>query len=86
MKSNILILDDNKSVLTALEMLLQTEFDHVFTLKNPNNLIFTIQQEKIDVVQVEKVLSEVMSGKKGQIEDLSHVQNTVLKCLGLIGN
>jgi DNA-binding NtrC family response regulator len=50
MKGKILILDDNKSVLTALEMLLQTEFDDVFTLRNPNSLITTIQQHQIDVV------------------------------------
>lgn len=50
MKGKILILDDNKSVLTALEMLLQTEFDEVYTLKSPNALITTIQKYKIDVV------------------------------------
>ncbi len=50
MKSKILVLDDNKSVLTALEMLLQSEFDQIVTLKNPNNLISTIQQHTIDVV------------------------------------
>lgn len=50
MKYRILILDDNKGVLTALEMLLLTEFENVFTLKNPNGLISTIQQHKIDVV------------------------------------
>jgi DNA-binding NtrC family response regulator len=50
MKGKILILDDNKSVLTALEMLLQTEFDEVLTLKNPNALISTIQKYQIDIV------------------------------------
>jgi DNA-binding NtrC family response regulator len=50
MKSKILIVDDNKSVLTALEMLLQNEFDHVYILKNPNCLLATIQQHNIDVV------------------------------------
>jgi DNA-binding NtrC family response regulator len=50
MKGKILILDDNKSVLTALEMLLQTEFDEVYTLKNPNTLISTIQAHHIDIV------------------------------------
>jgi DNA-binding NtrC family response regulator len=50
MKGKILIVDDNRSVLTALEMLLQTEFDDVFTLRNPNSLITTIQQHQIDVV------------------------------------
>ncbi|MBE9467767.1 MAG: sigma-54-dependent Fis family transcriptional regulator [Bacteroidetes bacterium] len=50
MKSKILILDDNKSVLTALEMLLQSEFDEVYSLNNPNNLISTIQKHNVDVV------------------------------------
>jgi DNA-binding NtrC family response regulator len=50
MKGNILILDDNKSVLTALEMLIQTEFDQVFPLSNPNLLLATLQKHRIDVV------------------------------------
>ncbi len=50
MKGNILILDDNKSVLTALEMLVQTEFDQVVALSNPNVLLSTLQQQNIDVV------------------------------------
>ncbi|MDA3942622.1 MAG: sigma-54 dependent transcriptional regulator [Bacteroidetes bacterium] len=50
MKGKILIIDDNRSVLTALEMLLQTEFDEVFTLRNPNSLLATIGQNQIDVV------------------------------------
>jgi DNA-binding NtrC family response regulator len=50
MKNNILILDDNKSVLTALEMLLQTEFENVICLSNPNTLLSTIQQQNIDIV------------------------------------
>ncbi|MBN1182200.1 MAG: response regulator [Bacteroidales bacterium] len=31
-------------------MLLQSEFDQIFTLKNPNSLISTIQQHAIDIV------------------------------------
>ena len=50
MKDKILIIDDNKNVLTALEMLLKTEFDNVFTLSNPNSLINTIKRHNIDVV------------------------------------
>jgi len=50
MKGKILILDDNKSVLTALEMLLQTEFEYVYTLRNPSCLVSTIQKHQIDVV------------------------------------
>ncbi len=50
MKGKILILDDNQSVLTALELLLQSEFDDIFCLRNPNNLISTLKQNSIDVV------------------------------------
>ncbi|MBI9035747.1 MAG: sigma-54-dependent Fis family transcriptional regulator [Bacteroidales bacterium] len=50
MKSNILIIDDNKAVLTALEMLLESEFNRIYTLKNPNSLISTIQQNNIDII------------------------------------
>jgi len=50
MKGRILVVDDNASVLTALEMLLQSEFSEVYTLKNPNNLISTIRQYQIDVI------------------------------------
>jgi len=42
------------------------------------------KQEKIKVEDIQKVLSDVMSGKKGQIEEFSQIQNTVLKCLGLV--
>ena len=50
MKGKILILDDNRSVLIALEMLLQTEFEEVYTLRNPSCLVSTIQKHRIDIV------------------------------------
>jgi len=50
MKGKILVVDDNQSVLTALEMLLQSEFEEVFTLKDPGNLISTIQQNHVDAI------------------------------------
>lgn len=66
MKGKILILDDNKSVLTALEMLLQTEFDEVYTLKSPNALISTIQKYQIDVVLLDMNFSTgVNNGNEG---------------------
>ncbi|PRZ00693.1 sigma-54 dependent transcriptional regulator [Marinilabilia salmonicolor] len=37
-KGNILIVDDNKSVLTALEFLLSSEFDKVVCISNPNQI------------------------------------------------
>jgi DNA-binding NtrC family response regulator len=50
MKGRVLIVDDNRSMLTALEMLLQSEFGEVYTLTNPGNLISTLRQHQIDVV------------------------------------
>ena len=50
MKGKVLIVDDNQSVLTALEMLLQSEFEEIYTLKDPGNLISTIQQKRVDVI------------------------------------
>jgi len=66
MKNRILIIDDNQSVLTALEMLLQTEFDEVYTLKNPNDLISTIGQYQIDVILLDmNFKAGINSGNEG---------------------
>ncbi len=50
MKGNILVVDDNQSVLTSLELLLQDEFKQVHTLKNPANLISSIREQQTDVI------------------------------------
>jgi len=66
MNSKILIIDDNKSVLTALTMLLQTEFDEVLALSNPNSLISTIEQKGIDVVLLDMNFSAgINTGNEG---------------------
>jgi DNA-binding NtrC family response regulator len=66
MKGNILIIDDNKSVLTALEMLLQSEFNEVFALKTPNALLSTLQQNSIDVVLLDmNFKAGINSGNEG---------------------
>ncbi|MDC1105202.1 sigma-54 dependent transcriptional regulator [Prolixibacteraceae bacterium] len=49
-KGNILIIDDNQSILTTLELLLCGEFHQVLTLKNPNLIMQNIQTHQIDVV------------------------------------
>ncbi len=50
MSNKILIVDDKKSVLTALEMLIQTKFDEVITLNNPKTLMSTIKSNSIGIV------------------------------------
>jgi hypothetical protein len=47
----------------------------------------SVSEEEPDLEEgkdIEKVLKDVMSGKKENIEDLTQVQNAVLKCLGLL--
>lgn len=66
MKGKILILDDNKSVLTALEMLLQTVFENVFCLSNPNSLVSVIKQHDIDIVLLDMNFSAgINNGNEG---------------------
>ena len=49
-KGNVLIVDDNKNVLSALTILLQNEFGKVHCISNPNILLQAIREEDIDVV------------------------------------
>ncbi len=66
MSNKILIVDDNKSVLTALQMLVQTEFDEVITLNNPANLISTLQSENVDIILLDmNFKSGINNGNEG---------------------
>jgi len=66
MFQNILIIDDNPSILTALQMLVQTKFHQVFTLRNPNSLMSTLQRENIDVILLDMNFNAgVNSGNEG---------------------
>jgi len=66
MNANILIVDDNKSVLTALEMLLQGEFSKVVTLNSPKTLISTLQQNQFDIVLLDmNFKAGINSGNEG---------------------
>lgn len=49
-KGNILVVDDNKSVLSALEILLLPEFDKVKCLSNPNLITTELQQNTYHLV------------------------------------
>ncbi len=47
---NLLIVDDNQSVLNSLELFLKHHCNKVMTLKSPNQIAFTLTTEDIDVV------------------------------------
>jgi DNA-binding NtrC family response regulator len=49
-KGNILIVDDNKNVLMALEMLLASEYNKVQCISNPNLLLSELQSNKYNLV------------------------------------
>lgn len=47
---NILIADDNKGILTALQILLEPVFSHVGTLSNPNTLLSDLATRDYDIL------------------------------------
>lgn len=73
----ILIVDDNKSVLASLELLLESEFSRILTAFNPNQITALISTETIDVVILDMNFSAgINNGNEGlywlkQIQELS---------------
>ena len=64
--ANILVVDDNKSVLSALEILLQFEYKSVQTLFNPNQISSFPKLEEIDIVLLDMNFSAgVNTGNEG---------------------
>ena len=47
---NLLIVDDNQSVLNSLELFLKHHFNKVLSLRSPNQISFTLNKEDVDVV------------------------------------
>ena len=62
----ILIVDDNKGALSALELLLQFDFEHVVTLPGPNRIHTTLQQTEFDIVLLDmNFTAGVNTGNEG---------------------
>ena len=49
-EGTLLIVDDNRSILAALRLLLEKYFARVLTLPTPNRLATTLREEQIDVI------------------------------------
>ncbi|MFC2121647.1 sigma-54-dependent transcriptional regulator, partial [Bacteroidota bacterium] len=65
-KGNILIIDDNEEVLTALKMYLSKHFDVIMTEKSPNLIPHKIEREEIDVIILDMNFSAgVNTGNEG---------------------
>ncbi|WP_431124752.1 sigma-54-dependent transcriptional regulator [Flagellimonas flava] len=64
--AKILVIDDNKSVLSALEILLQFEYKSVETLFNPNQISSFAHMDQIDIVLLDMNFSAgVNTGNEG---------------------
>lgn len=62
----ILIVDDNKSVLTSLELLLEDEFEQVETASNPNSILSVLDSRPVDLVLLDMNFSAgVNTGNEG---------------------
>lgn len=64
---SIIVVDDNKSVLTAVEMLLKNYFTKVVTLSSPVNLLSRIREEKAEVVLLDmNYTAGINNGNEGR--------------------
>jgi two-component system, NtrC family, response regulator HydG len=66
---NILIVDDDLDVLTAVRLLLKSEVKEVITEKNPENLRYLLSQEKFDLLLLDMNFnSSINTGKRHRFE------------------
>ncbi|WP_455590375.1 sigma-54-dependent transcriptional regulator [Bacteroides sp.] len=65
-QGTIIIIDDNKGVLTAVQLLLKSYFSRVITLSSPVTLLATLRQEKAEVVLLDmNFTSGINNGNEG---------------------
>ena len=65
-QGTILEVDDNKGILTAVQMLLGTYFEKVITISTPNKIKATLHDENIDVVLLDMNFSAgINTGNEG---------------------
>ena len=65
-QGTILVVDDNKGILTAVQMLLGTCFEKVITISTPNKIKATLHDENIDVVLLDMNFSaSINTGNEG---------------------
>lgn len=66
--NTILVVDDNTAILTAAKICLAGVFERVITLSAPENILTTLQQERVDVLLLDMNFSlGVNSGQEGMM-------------------
>lgn len=62
----LLIVDDNKSILTSLQFLLTDYFEHILSLSSPQGMLALLDKNKVDVVLLDMNFSAgINSGNEG---------------------
>ena len=65
-QGTLLIVDDNRNILTAVQMLLDNTFKNIFTITNPNLIPATFREHTPDVVLLDmNFTSGINSGNEG---------------------
>ena len=65
-EGSLLIVDDNRSILAALRLLLERHFARVVTLPSPNRLAAALREEPVDAVLLDMNFSAgVNTGNEG---------------------
>ena len=63
---SILVVDDNKAILSAVRMLLEKEFDNIITISTPESIRNVLQREQVDVILLDmNFKSSVNTGNEG---------------------
>jgi DNA-binding NtrC family response regulator len=62
----LLVVDENKSILNALDMIMKNEFEKVITIANPNRINEILRKNEVDVVMLDmNFTSGVHNGNEG---------------------
>lgn len=79
-QGTLLIVDDNRSILTALQMLLADKFANILTTYNPNTIPTTLRKNDVDVVLLDMNFSSgINSGNEGifWLREIKKLDNNV---------
>ena len=86
-QGTILVVDDNKGILTAVQMLLGTCFEKVITISTPNKIKATLHDENIDVVLLDMNFSAgINTGNEGFVNKKGRCCDTGRSFHGLCGH
>lgn len=75
----ILIVDDNKSVLASLELLLESEFSQILTASNPNQITSLLSGYAVDVVILDMNFSAGINNGNEGLYWLKHIKQLAPK-------